>query len=115
MRGTNASAAPISPADGDIEIIYLHSFSHRAGRSVAHMDIVLYGRAGDPDSETMRDYFDSRGIDYRMRPIDSDGEARQEWEDLDGQVTPIITIDSTRIVRGLDRTRLESFIGWVGC
>src|SRR3977135_175940 len=106
MRRTSApAAAPISPADADIEIIYLRSFPHRAGRSVVHMDIVLYGRAGDPDSETMRDYFDSRGIDYRMRPIDSDGEARQEWEDLDGQVTPIITIDSTRIVRGLDRTR----------
>ena len=79
------------------------------------MDIVLYGRAGDPDSDTMRDYFESRGIAYRMRPIDVDGQARQEWEDLDGQVTPVITIDSTRIVRGLDCTRLESFIGGVGC
>ncbi len=79
------------------------------------MDIVLYGRAGDPDSETMRDYFDSRGIDYRMRAIDVDLDARREWEDLDGQVTPVITIDRTRIVRGLDCTRLESFIGWVGC
>ncbi len=79
------------------------------------MDILLYGRSGDPDSDTMRDYFDSRGIAYRMRPIDVDGQARQEWEDLDGQVTPVITIDSTRIVRGLDCTRLESFIGGVGC
>jgi glutaredoxin len=79
------------------------------------MDIVLYGRAGDPDSETMRDYFDSRGIDYRMRTIDVDRDARQEWEDLDGQVTPVITIDRTQIVRGLDCTRLENFIGWVGC
>lgn len=79
------------------------------------VDIVLYGRAGDPDSETMRDYFDSRGIDYRMRTIDVDRDARREWEDLDGQVTPVITIDRTQIVRGLDRTRLENFIGWVGC
>lgn len=79
------------------------------------MDIVLYSRANDPDSETMRDYLESRNISYRMRAIDTDGAARQEWEDLDGQVTPIVTIDSTRIVRGLDCTRLENFIGWVGC
>ena len=79
------------------------------------MDIVLYGRANDPDSQTMREYFESRGISYRMRSIDSDGSARQEWEDLDGQVTPVVTIDATRIVRGLDRTRLDNFIGWVGC
>jgi len=79
------------------------------------MDIVVYGRSGDPDSQTVRDYFDSRGIDYRLRRIDVDGDARREWEDLDGQVTPVVTFDSTRIVRGLDRTRLDSFIGFVGC
>ena len=79
------------------------------------MDIVLYGKAGDPDSQAMEDYFESRGIHYRLRSIDVDGEARQEWEDLDGQVTPVVTIDSTRIVRGLDRTRLDTFIGFVGC
>jgi glutaredoxin len=79
------------------------------------MDIVLYGRSGDPDSQTVRDYFDSRGIDYRLRRIDVDGDARREWEDLDGQVTPVVTIDSTRIVRGLELARLDSFIGIVGC
>lgn len=79
------------------------------------MNIVLYGRTGDPDSQTVRDYFDARGIDYRLRRIDSDADARREWEDLDGQVTPVVTIDATRIVRGLDRARLDSFIGAVGC
>src|SRR5260221_12434856 len=75
------------------------------------MDIGLYGRAGDPDSETMREYFDSRGIDYRMRTIDVDRDARREREDLDGEGAPVITIDRTQIVRGLDCTRLENFIG----
>lgn len=79
------------------------------------MDIVLYGREGEADSQTMRDYFEARGVNYSMRTIDADGQARQEWEDLDGQVTPVITIDGTRIVRGLDRTRLENFLGCVGC
>jgi hypothetical protein len=111
----SGSPAPIDRINGRIGIVYVPSFHHRIGRTFTAVDIVLYGRAGDPDSETMRDYFDSRGIDYRMRTIDVDGNARQEWEDLDGQVTPVITIDSTRIVRGLDRTRLENFIGCVGC
>jgi glutaredoxin len=79
------------------------------------MNIVMYGRGGDPDSQAMSDYFDARGIDYRLRRIDVDREARREWEDLDGEVTPVVTIDSTRIVRGLDRIRLDSFIGTVGC
>lgn len=79
------------------------------------MDVVFYHRADDPDSEAMREYLESQGITYRTRLIDADGEARQEWEDLDGQVTPIITIDRTQIVRGLDRTRLDSFMGVVGC
>jgi len=79
------------------------------------MDIVLYGRQGDPDSETMRNYLESHGISYRLAAIDADREARREWEDLDGQVTPVVTIDRTQIVRGLDCTRLENFIGWVGC
>ena len=79
------------------------------------MDIVLYGLQGDPDSETMRNYLESHGIGYRLAAIDVDREARREWEDLDGQVTPVVTIDRTQIVRGLDCTRLESFIGFVGC
>ena len=79
------------------------------------MDVVFYHRAGNPDSEIMREYLESQGITYRTRLIDADGEARQEWEDLDGQVTPIITIDGTQIVRGMDRTRLDSFMGVVGC
>ena len=79
------------------------------------MDVVLYHRSGDPDSETMRNYLESHGISYRARLIDADGEARREWEDLDGQVTPVVTIDRTQIVRGLDRTRLDSFMGVVGC
>ncbi|MDQ6692543.1 MAG: hypothetical protein M3Z13_07230 [Candidatus Dormibacteraeota bacterium] len=79
------------------------------------MDIVLYGREGEADSEAMRDYLEARGVAYSMRSIDRDGPARQEWEDLDGEVTPVLTIDRTRIVRGLDRTRLENFMGCVGC
>jgi len=79
------------------------------------MDVVLYHRTDNPDSEAMRQYLESQGIIYRTRLIDADGEARQEWEDLDGQVTPFITIDRTQIVRGLDRTRLDSFMGVVGC
>jgi len=80
------------------------------------MDIVLYGRSDDPDSTAMRDYLESCGVSYELRSIDgADGRARREWEDLDGQVTPIVMIDNTRIVRGLNRTRLDDLMGLVGC
>lgn len=80
------------------------------------MGIVLYGRSDDPDSTTMRDYLESCGVSYEMRSIDgADSSARREWEDLDGQVTPIVMIDNTRIVRGLNRTRLDDLMGLVGC
>jgi hypothetical protein len=80
------------------------------------MDAIIYCRTGDTDSEVMRDYLRDLSVGCRVRHIDDgDPGARREWEDLDGEVTPVITIDRTQIVRGLDRTRLENFIGWVGC
>ena len=79
------------------------------------MDIVIYAKQGCVDSEVMRDYLKNLGLSATMRRVDGDATTRQEWEDLDGQVTPIITIDHTRIVRGLNRTRLDDLMGFVGC
>ena len=79
------------------------------------MDVVIYSRRDCTESAVMRDYLGRLGVDFRELAVDRDAGARREWEDLDGQVTPVVTFDSTRIVRGLDRTRLDSFIGFVGC
>lgn len=78
------------------------------------MDVVVYA-GEDAESEAMRSYLLSRGMDFRLRSVESDAEARREWEDLDGQVTPIVVIDQRQIVRGLDRSRLDQLTGWIGC
>ncbi len=82
----------------------------------AAMDAIIYCRASDPDSQVMHDYLEGLGIGCRMRQIDNgDPAARREWEDLDGEVTPLLIIDSERIVRGLDRSWVDQLVGWIGC
>lgn len=79
------------------------------------MEAILYCRTGDRDSEVMQDYLHSLGIGCRVRHIDNgDPGALREWEDLDGEVTPLLIIDEGRIVRGLDRTRVDQLLGWIG-
>jgi hypothetical protein len=80
------------------------------------MDAIIYGETDSRETEVMRDYLDSIGIDCRVRHIDNgDPGARREWEELDGQVTPLLVLDRNRIVRGLDRTRVDQLVGWIGC
>ena len=77
--------------------------------------MVLYARANCADSEAAGRCLDSLGVDFRLKRVDGDDRARREWEDLDGQVTPVVVIDQCQIVRGLDQARLEQLIGWIGC
>jgi glutaredoxin len=79
------------------------------------MDVVIYCRNGCQESEVMREYLKSLGLDYRLKSVDGDDGARREWEDLDGQVTPLLLIDQRQIVRGMDRARIDQLIGWIGC
>lgn len=79
------------------------------------MDAVIYTRDGCLESEVMREYLHSLGIQSRVRAVDGDATARREWEDLDGQVTPLLVIDQRQIVRGLDRARVDQLVGWIGC
>ncbi|HEY4865443.1 MAG TPA: hypothetical protein VIK45_08030 [Candidatus Dormibacteraeota bacterium] len=79
------------------------------------MDAVIYCRNGEPDSQVMREYLTTLGIDCRMRPVDDDARALQEWDDLDGQVTPLLVLDQHRIVRGFNRARVDQLVGLIGC
>ncbi len=79
------------------------------------MDVVLYFRSESEESRVIREYLQNLGIEYRLRPVDHDAGARREWEDLDGEVTPLVVIDQRQIVRGLDRARLDQLLGWIGC
>ena len=80
------------------------------------MDAILYCRTGEGDSEVMRDYLQGLSVGCRLRHIDNgDPSARREWEELDGEVTPLLVLGEGRIVRGLDRTRVDQLLGWIGC
>jgi glutaredoxin len=79
------------------------------------MDVVIYCKDGCADSLAMREYLQSIGIDYRLRTVDGDAGARTEWEDIDGQILPLLVIDKSRIVRGMDRARVDQMVGWIGC
>jgi hypothetical protein len=80
------------------------------------MDAIIYCRTDETESEVMRDYLQGLSIGCRLRHIDNgDPSARREWEDLDGEVTPLLVLDPSRIVRGYDRTRVNQLIGWIGC
>jgi hypothetical protein len=79
------------------------------------MDAVIYCRNGEPESQVMREYLTTLGIDCRMRPVDGDARAMQEWENLDGQVTPLLVLDEHRIVRGFNRARVDQLVGLIGC
>jgi hypothetical protein len=79
------------------------------------MDAVIYCRTDEPESQVMREYLSGLSIDCSMRRVDGDALARQEWEDLDGQVTPLLVLDQRRIVRGFDRARVDQLVGWIGC
>ena len=81
---------------------------------MTRMDAVIYCRADDAESQVMREYLSGLSIDCSMRSVDGDAGARREWEDLDGQVTPLLVLDQRRIVRGFDRARLNQLVGWIG-
>ncbi len=79
------------------------------------MEPIIYGTQGSEDSEVMREFLSSFGLHPQLRLVDSDSVARQEWEDLDGRVTPLVVIPQAGVVRGLDCTRAEQLLGWIGC
>jgi hypothetical protein len=79
------------------------------------MGAVIYCRTNDPESQVMHEYMTGLGIDCSMRAVDGDAGARQEWEDLDGQVTPLLVLDQRRIVRGFNRARVDQLVGLIGC
>ena len=79
------------------------------------MDVVIYSKRGCTESAVMRDYLARMGVSFRELTVDGDANARAEWEDYDGQVTPLVVIDQKRIVRGLDRARLDQVLGFIGC
>jgi hypothetical protein len=75
----------------------------------------MYSRVDCSESAVIRDYLSGLGVSFREMRVDRDAAALQEWEDFDGQVTPLVVVDHKRIVRGLDRARLDQVLGVIGC
>jgi hypothetical protein len=83
---------------------------------VGHVDAIIYCRTGDADPEVMQEYLRGLSVGCRLRHIDNgDPSARREWEELDGEFTPLLVLDQTRVVRGLDRMQVNQLLGWIGC
>ena len=79
------------------------------------MDATIYCRTGDSVSAGMQEYLQALSVGCRVRHIDNgDPGARREWEQLDGEVTPLLVLDRS-IVRGFDRTRVDQILGLIGC
>jgi hypothetical protein len=80
------------------------------------MDAIIYCRTGDRRSEVLQDYLQNLSVGCRVRHIDNgDRRARQEWEELDGEVTPLLVLSRSEVVRGFDRTRVDQLLGLIGC
>lgn len=79
------------------------------------MDVVLYSKDGSAECDVLRGYLAGHGVDYSLRDVEHDAAAKREWEELDGQITPLMVIDRRQIVRGLDVARFEQLTGSIGC
>jgi hypothetical protein len=78
-------------------------------------DAVLYGADGSRDSAAMAELLSEMGVAFEYRSVSQDPAARREWEDLDGELLPMLRLGSRGIVRGLDQIKIQQLVGWVGC
>jgi len=85
------------------------------GKANGASDAVLYGTDGSRESVAMADLLNEMGVAFEYRSVNRDPAARKEWEDLDGELLPMLRLGSRGIVRGLDRIKVQQLVGWVGC
>ncbi len=85
------------------------------GKANGAADAVLYGADGSRESAAMAELLSEMGVEFEYRSVNTDPAARREWEDLDGELIPMLRLGSAGIVRGLDRIKVQQLMGWVGC
>jgi hypothetical protein len=78
-------------------------------------DAVLYGSDGSQESTAMADLLKELGVEFEYRCISCDAGARREFEQLDGDLVPLLRLGHNSIVRGFDRIKVQQLMGWVGC
>lgn len=70
------------------------------------VQVLLYGHAGCPGSESARAYFERMNIPYLYRDVGSDPQARAEWKQLGGIATPLVVVGN-RSLLGFDPEEFE--------
>ncbi|MDR3557436.1 MAG: glutaredoxin domain-containing protein [Syntrophobacteraceae bacterium] len=74
-------------------------------------EVNVYVFPASPDTEKIRDYLDSKGIDFKVYDINSDQKAHKRMlEATRGACGPPVIEIGNRIVCGLDKERLEETI-----
>jgi len=82
---------------------------------MGNSDAVLYGSDESQDSRAMADLLNELGVRFEFRSVSRDLAARREWEQLDGDLVPLLRLGNNSIVRGFDRIKVQQLFGWVGC
>ncbi len=82
---------------------------------MGNSDAVLYGSDESQDSRAMADLLNELGVRFEFRSVSRDSAARREWEQLDGDLVPLLRLGNNSIVRGFDRIKVQQLFGWVGC
>jgi glutaredoxin len=78
-------------------------------------EAVLYGSDGSRDSTAMVELLNELGVAFEYRSVTRDPVAMREWEQLDGELVPLLRMGHNSIVRGFDRIKVQQLFGWVGC
>jgi len=82
---------------------------------MGNSDAVLYGSDESQDSRAMANLLNELGVRFEFRSVSRDSAARREWEQLDGDLVPLLRLGNNSIVRGFDRIKVQQLFGWVGC
>lgn len=82
---------------------------------MSEYETVLYGNGGCSEASAMADLLHELGVKFEFRCIDRDPIAMREWEQLDGDRSPLLRMGPNTFVRGFDRIKVQQLAGWVGC
>ena len=78
-------------------------------------EAVLYGSDESRESTAMVELLNELGVAFEYRSVNRDPIAMREWEQLDGELVPLLRMGHNSIVRGFDRIKVQQLFGWVGC
>lgn len=82
---------------------------------MGNAETVLYGSDDCVESKAMADLLTDMGVQFEFRAVNRDPRAMSEWEQLDGDRTPVLRLGNNSFVRGFDRIKVQQLFGWVGC